>query len=102
MITVGDYAGREIRLTDERRSHIERRPEMADQLDRIQETLLEPDEVRESDQDETVHLYHRRYSETPVSEKFLVVVVKIEVESPFVITAFFAKQLKSGRPLDRS
>ena len=41
-----DYAGRERRLTDERLDHIERRPEMVDQLDRIAEVLLEPDEVR--------------------------------------------------------
>ena len=37
-----DYAGRELRLTDERLDHIERRPEMVDQLDRIAEVLLDP------------------------------------------------------------
>ena len=95
-----DYAGRELRLTDERLDHIERRPEMVDQLDRIAEVLLEPDEVRVSGQDESVHLYYRQYSATPVTEKFLLVVANVEVDSPFVITAFYTDRLKSGRSLD--
>ena len=45
-----DYSERELRRTDERLDHIERRPEMVDQLDRIAERLLEPEEVRVSDQ----------------------------------------------------
>jgi len=95
-----DYSERELRLTDERLDHIERRPEMVDQLDRIAETLLEPEEVRVSDQDDSVHLYYRRYSETPVTEKFLRVVANVEVDSPFIISAFYMDRLKSGCSLD--
>jgi hypothetical protein len=98
--TLSDYADVDIRLTEERLSHIERRPEMTDQLDRIEETLQSPDDVRVSDQDESVVLYHRRYANTPVTEKILLVVVKRAVESPFVITAFFTDRLKSGAPID--
>ena len=53
-----------------------------------------------SGQDESVHLYYRRYSATPVTEKFLLVVANVEVDSPFVITAFYTNRLKSGRSLD--
>ena len=81
---------------DERLEHIEQRPEMRGQVERIEETLQQPDEVRLSDQDGSVHLYHRRYPETPVTEKLLLVVVKIDTDSPFVITAFFTDRLKSG------
>lgn len=95
-----DDAGIEIRLTDERREHIERRPEMEGQLERIEETLQEPDEIRTSTQDETVRLYHRRYAKTPVTEKILLVIAKYDVDSPFVITAFFTDRLKSGKPAD--
>jgi hypothetical protein len=95
-----DYSERELRLTDERLDHIERRPEMVDQLDRIAETLLEPEEVRVSNQDESVLPYYRRYSETPVTEKFLLVVANVEVDSPFVISAFYTDRLKSGRSVD--
>jgi len=95
-----DYSERELRLTDERLDHIERRPEMVDHLDRIAETLLEPEEVRVSNQDESVLLYYRRYSETPVTEKFLLVIANVEVDSPFVISAFYTDRLKSGRSID--
>lgn len=94
-----DDEGREIRLTDERQEHVEQRPEMRDQLDRIEETLRNPDEVRQSDQDDAVHLYYRHYSTTPVTEKYCLVVVKIATESPFVITAFYTDRIKSGKQL---
>lgn len=55
MIEVRDYAGHSIRLTDERLEHIKRRPEMRGQRDRIEETLNDPDEIRESDHDAAVH-----------------------------------------------
>lgn len=100
MRVLSDATGLDIRLTDERLEHIERRPEMEDQLERIEETLREPDDVRVSDQDDSVVLYHRRYADTPVTEKILLVVVKRDVESPFLITAFFTDRLKSGTPID--
>ncbi|MBS1263015.1 MAG: hypothetical protein MAG715_00182 [Methanonatronarchaeales archaeon] len=99
MQVLRDFSGRDIRLTDERREHIERRPEMEGQVRRIEETLVQPDEVRKSDQDPSVYLYHKRYGETPVTEKYLLVVVKVEVDSPFVITSFFTDGIKSGAPV---
>ena len=53
-----------------------------------------------SNQDESVLLYYRRYSETPVTEKFLLVVANVEIDSPFVISAFYTDRLKSGRSVD--
>ncbi|MFB6229094.1 MAG: PBECR2 nuclease fold domain-containing protein [Halobacteriales archaeon] len=93
-------SGRDVRLTDERLDHIESRPEMEDQLSRIEETLADPDELRESNQDETVRLYYRHYAKTPVTEKYLLVVAKAAVDDPFVITAFFTDRIKSGRAID--
>lgn len=95
-----DIDGRELRLTQERLEHIERRPEMEDQRSKIEETLVEPDDIRESNQDDTVHLYYKHYPTTPVTEKYLLVVVKFDVESPFIITAFFTDRIKSGTPID--
>lgn len=94
-----DVAGRELRLTDERLEHIERRPEMAGQLGNIERTLAHPDEVRTSNQDEAVHLFYRHFPRTPVTEKFLLVVANVESDDPFVITAFFTDRIKSGRPI---
>lgn len=95
-----DFTGEEIRLTEERLDHIESRPEMKGQPSKIEETLADPDEVRKSNQDESVHLYYRNYPDSPVSEKHLLVVAKIETEDPFAITAFFTDRIKSGTLID--
>jgi len=91
-----DYSGREIRLTDERASHILEHSEMVGQESKIDETLLVPDIVITSKYDATVHLYHKFYHRTPVSEKFLMVAVKILDDDAFVITAFFIDKIKRG------
>lgn len=100
MYRLTDVTGQDLRLTDERLEHIERRPEMVGQLESIKETVAEPDEVRVSDQDDTVRLFYRHYPETPVSEKYLLVVAKVTIPDPFVITAFFPDRLRSGRTVD--
>lgn len=45
-----DYAGRKIRLTEERWEHIVGHPEMAEQRDRLVQTLVEPDSIVSSPQ----------------------------------------------------
>lgn len=45
-----DVTGLSIRLTDERREHIESRPEMEGQLPKIEATLEDPDEGSQSSQ----------------------------------------------------
>jgi len=72
---------------------------MEGQLPRIQETLGEPDEILMSDQDDSVYLYYKQYSTTPVTEKYLLVVAKLDIEDPFVITAFYTDRIKSGRSI---
>jgi len=71
-----DHEGREIRLTDERREHILEHPEMVDQFEGIAETVNNPETVVATKVDDTVHVYHRYYETTPVTSKFLQVVVK--------------------------
>ena len=72
---------------------------MTGQRSRIEETLADPDEVRVSNQDDDVFLYYRRYSETPVTEKFMLVVANVAAD-PFVITAFYTDRIKSGRAVE--
>ncbi len=91
-----DRNGREIRLTDERLTHILEHPEMRNQEPRITETLFTPDSIIASHHDSTVQLYHKMYNETPVTRKFLVIVVKYLEQDAFVITAFFADKEKKG------
>lgn len=97
MKVLSDYKERNVRLTRERWDYITERPEMRNRLTKIEETLKNPDEVRKSDQDSTVHLYFRKYDETPVTEKFLLVMSKIETENPFIITSFFIEKVRVGK-----
>jgi len=91
-----DFQGRGIRLTDERLAHIYEHPEMIGQDHRIEETLSAPDSIVLSNKDPTVHLYHRFFADTPVSPKYLVVVVKFLNDDAFIITAFFTDKEKKG------
>ncbi len=91
-----DYQGRSIRLTDERQQHILEHVEMRGQLDRIRETLKSPELVVATSLDETVHVYHRFYSQPPVTSKHLHVAVKLLEADAFIVTAFFSNRLKKG------
>jgi hypothetical protein len=91
-----DHKGREIRLTAERHQHILEHPEMAQQFERIQETLKTPELIISAPADETVHIYHRYYETTPVTSKFLLVAVKLLEADAFVLTAFFSRREKKG------
>ena len=89
-----------IRLTDERQEHIEAdHPEMSGQIERIQDTLLSPDTIVRSITDRDVELSYRHYDTTPVSEKYLCVVVKVLIDDLFIITAYFTDTIKRGEVL---
>jgi hypothetical protein len=95
-----DIFKRRIRLTDERREHIESdHPEMSNQLAKIQETVFKPDVVVRSQTDPEVELFFRHYNRTPVTDKYLCVVVKTTTEGLFIITAYFTDSIKRGEIL---
>ena len=95
-----DLHNRQIRLTNERQGHIETdHPEMFGQIDKIQETLLKPDIIFRSRTDTEVGLFYRHYDITPVTEKYLCVVVKLLVGNLFIITAYFTDTIKRGETL---
>ncbi len=99
MEVLRDYEGRLIRLTADRLQHIRRRPDMAEQEAKIEEAVASPDLVIESQQDPTVRLYHKLYEDTPVSQKYMLVAVKVLANDAFVITAFFTDREKQGTTL---
>ncbi len=95
-----DIYNRQIRLTDETQEHIEvDHPKMFGQIDRIQETLLNPDIIVRSRTDPDVELFYRRYEIMPVTEKYLCVVVKVLTDDIFIITAYFTDKIKRGKIL---
>ena len=96
----GDIHNRRIRLSHERKEHIEiDHPEMSGQIDKVQEVLLEPDMIVRSKVDSEVELFYRHYKITPVTEKYLCVVVKVLTNDLFIITAYFTDVIKRGEPL---
>ncbi len=95
-----DIYGRNIRLTDERFAHIEDdHPEMIGQAEKIMETLLQPDIIIKSKTDSEVELFYRYYLITPVSEKYMCIVVKNRRDDIFIITAYFTDTVKKGEVL---
>ncbi len=71
-------------------------PEMSGQDDKIRDTLFNPDVVVRSTSDPKSILYHRYYVTTPVTSKYLCVVVKILTNEKFISTAYFRPTVKRG------
>ena len=91
-----DHFGKSIHLTEERFAHINEREEMIGQEDKIEETLSLPGMVKISKYDPDVLLYYRYYESTPVTKKYLVVIVKTMEEEAFILSAFFTDKIKEG------
>jgi hypothetical protein len=96
-VSLTDYRGRDVRLTAERWAHILDHPEMVGQRERLVETLAAPDLVIGTVLDPTVLAYHRLYATTPVSRKYLVVIVKATSQDAFVLTYYYTTRPKRGR-----
>lgn len=99
MKVLKDYAGRDVRLTEERRQHILEHPEMANQEAALEETLREPQLVIQSRTDETATLSYRWCFGTRVGDKWLCVVVKYSEEDAFILTAYLTDKPKKGEQL---
>ena len=72
---------------------------MFGQIEKIQDTLSNPDIIDRSRTDSDVELFYRHYDVTPVTEKYLYVVVKVLVGNLFIITAYFTDTIKRGEAL---
>lgn len=95
-----DVRNRSIRLTEDRRLHIEmKHPEMTGIISRLEETLVNPDTIVQSRTDETVELFYKHYLSTPVTMKFLCAVVKTLIVDNFVITAYYTDTVNRGETL---
>jgi hypothetical protein len=81
-------------LDKKRWNHILEHPEMKNQLRRIKETLVKPDEIRESLYDRFTWLYYKLYQKTPVAKKYMLVVVKFINEEGFLLQPFILTELK--------
>ena len=92
--------GKEVRLTDVQWTHMKaRHKELRNQIGKMRLVLTEPDSIWHSPREEVYHFY-RRFTKTPVSEKYLLLVVKYVDDEGFVVTGFFVSRIrKRGRVL---
>ncbi|CAG1770472.1 hypothetical protein BAC3_01083 [uncultured bacterium] len=72
---------------------------MSENIGKIQATLLFPDKIVISRTGHEVELFYRYFDTTPVTNKYLCVVVKVLVDNLFVITAYFTDTIKRGQLL---
>jgi hypothetical protein len=94
-----DCFGREVRLTDERLSHILEHFEMCHLEAEIELAIRWPKLVRRSLSDVAVRLFYDFYPETVVGSKWLCVVIKYDQYDAFIITAYLTNQPKAGEDL---
>lgn len=92
VFTVHSVLCRHIRLTETQWRHIRKRQEMRSQFNRMRATLSEPDVVYYVPDESSYH-YYRFYPQTPVSRKYMLVVVKHLDDEGFVITCFYARRI---------
>jgi len=95
-MNLSDFQDNNIRLTDERLSHIKEHPEMAPHIGKIYEVLSVPDIVVKSGSDEEARLYYRYYKGLSIGSKYLCIVVKFKKDDAFVVTAYFTDNIKKG------
>ena len=95
-----DLYNRGIRLTQKRKQHIfSDHPEMSGQIDKLRETLQYPEKIIRSKSNSSVQLFYKEYFKTPVTNKYLCLVVKVLKTEPFIITAYFTDSIKKGEIL---
>ncbi|HLG28662.1 MAG TPA: hypothetical protein VI387_00510 [Candidatus Brocadiales bacterium] len=72
---------------------------MHGQIDKIRDALLNPDQIVRSRIDPDVELFYRSYEITPVTEKYLCIVIKVLTDDLFIVTAYFTDTIKAGEIL---
>ena len=88
-----------VRLTNERWRHIIRRhPEMKNQIEKVVETIENPQYILKGDYGELIAV--KFFQETPLTQKYLIVVYKeISEVDGFIITAYFTTQFSKRREI---
>lgn len=93
------FLGREVELTAEREAHIcDRHPELTDVLRTcLGETLVDPDEVRQSGQLSTSRLFVRGFDTIGAGKHIVVVVVTDVPARDWIVTAYVTRRLGEGK-----
>ena len=96
MKIIQDFEGKNIRLTDERLSHILLHSKMLEMQSKIEKTLKNPDYIIQSQADKNVNLNLKFFITSQFAGKFLCVVVKYFEEDALIITSYLIRDLPKG------
>lgn len=95
------YDRRRIRLTESQWLHmVFFHPEVEDALAKVREVLENPEVVVKGATKDT-RICYRFYKSTPVTSKYLAVVVKVLNKEGFIITGYFTEKVRRGKVLWR-
>ncbi len=99
-MTYQDFRGRTVRLPTERLAHIYEAHEYMVGLEwTIHQTLEAPEAVRLSTGDPgNVSLYYRRFGGPVIKGRYVCVVVKVQGDDAFILTAYITGNIKRGEP----
>jgi len=96
---VSAYDRRRIRLTQAQWLHMAFfHPEVEAERARIRKTLENPEIVVEGATRNT-QICYRFFKRTPVTSKYLAVVIKVLNQEGFIITAYFTERVRRGKVL---
>lgn len=97
MLIINSHNNIPIRLTDERWHHIiARHPEMSNLMQKVLETLTNPDIIQQGDFGELLAI--RFYNVTELTNKFLVVAYReLNQNDGFIITAYLTNEPSQKR-----
>jgi len=94
--------GKRVALTQGKYDHIcKRHPEVSGEIDEMKETLSSPQIIRRSTYDEKVWLFYRFFEETSVTEKYLMVAMRIFNDEGLILTSYFTDKVKMGEEIWR-
>jgi hypothetical protein len=99
MTLLTDFAGRPVRLTDERRAHLLSHPEMVALEPLLANAIASPAVVVRSRTDHQVFLYYTPAVTDLFGAKLLCVVIKHLPGDSFVITAYLTDKMKAGETI---
>ncbi len=90
---ITDKSGRQIYLTKERWGHIQKHPEMSNQVENIKNTLKRPLTIRKFEYDAEVRYYYS-YFKNRDGAKYLLVLVKYLNGNGFIISAYYTTKIE--------
>lgn len=94
---------KKVKLSEDSYDHIaHRHPEVSGELEKMKETLVNPQTIRKSMYDDNVWLFYRLFRKTPVSRKYLMVGVRLFNNEGIVITSYFTHKIKMGDEIWRA